>query len=100
MSARPGQGSSEAHPRTARPHFKGHTPVRHGPGDWRCRCGEPLYAWRWSEGGMDEGYRIKMTGRRGAREAMRYHRAALWMESPPGQAALRRALTGTAGGQE
>jgi hypothetical protein len=44
------------------------------------------------EGGCDEGYAIKMTGRRGARDAMRYHRAQLWLDSPAGQAALAEAV--------
>jgi hypothetical protein len=73
--------------------YPGHTPVRSGPGDWSCKCGIPLYSWRWSEGGPDEGYRIKMAGRRGAREAMRYHRGDLWMAATEGRAALAAAIS-------
>jgi hypothetical protein len=39
----------------------GHTPRRHGPGDWRCECGRPL------AGGS----------RAAARDAMRIHRVDL-----------------------
>ena len=57
---------------------RGHTPVRHGPADWRCRCGVPL-------SGGPYGY-----GRMGARDVMRFHRSDLWMQSPEGRAALLR----------
>jgi hypothetical protein len=43
----------------------GHTPRRHGPGDWRCACGRSL----------SDGSRGK--GRAGARDAMRIHRLDL-----------------------
>lgn len=43
----------------------GHTPRRHGPGDWRCACGKPL----------SSGSRGK--GRAAARNAMRIHRLDL-----------------------
>lgn len=60
--------------------YRGHSTVRHGPGDWRCVCGTPLRSWRWGDDG-DEGQRIPMTGRSGARDAMRFHRSTLWMDS-------------------
>jgi hypothetical protein len=43
----------------------GHTPRRHGPGDWRCTCGRSL-----SGGSLGK-------GRAGARDAMRLHRLDL-----------------------
>jgi len=43
----------------------GHTPRRHGSGDWRCACGKPL------SGGQ------RGSGRAAAREAMRIHRLDL-----------------------
>lgn len=43
----------------------GHTPLRHGPGDWRCACGRAL------SGGS------RGKGRAGARDAMRIHRLDL-----------------------
>jgi hypothetical protein len=43
----------------------GHTPRRHGPGDWRCACGRPL------SGGS------RGKGRAAARNAMRIHRLDL-----------------------
>jgi hypothetical protein len=54
---------------------RGHTPVRRGPGDWRCKCGERLRSWRFLDG--DEGPTIPLTGRAGARDCMRFHRADL-----------------------
>ncbi len=45
----------------------GHRPARHGPGDWRCTCGQKL-----SGGPLG-------SGRRGARDVMRFHRLDLWM---------------------
>lgn len=50
-----------------RPRFRGHRPVFHRPGDWRCSCGVPL------SGGPFG------SGQRGARDVMRFHRADLWM---------------------
>jgi hypothetical protein len=44
----------------------GHTPVRHGPADWRCKCGVGL------SGGPCG------PGRIGARDVMRFHRIDLW----------------------
>jgi hypothetical protein len=43
----------------------GHSPRRHGPGDWRCSCGRPL------SGGS------RGMGRAAARNAMRIHRLDL-----------------------
>jgi hypothetical protein len=43
----------------------GHTPRRHGNGDWRCTCGRPL-----TGGSLGE-------GRTAARDAMRFHRLDL-----------------------
>jgi len=43
----------------------GHTPHRHGPGDWRCACGRKLSG------------STASNGRAAAREAMRIHRLDL-----------------------
>jgi len=59
--------------------FKGHALVRHGPGDWRCRCGEPLRYWRWHTAPDGTSYRIDSTGKDGAQEAMKLHRGYLWL---------------------
>ena len=60
----------------------GHHLVRHGDGDWRCACGVSLRSWVYGSE-MDETY--PDTGRRGARDAMRFHRMDLAMarERPP-----------------
>lgn len=45
---------------------RGHTPVRHGPGDWRCTCGTTLSGGPYGP------------GRAGARDVMRrFHRLDL-----------------------
>lgn len=49
------------------PAVKGHTPVWHGPGDWRCKCGVALSGGPYG------------TGQRAARDIMKYHRLDLWM---------------------
>jgi putative hydrolases of HD superfamily len=61
--------------RRSRQRFPGHAPVRHGEGDWRCKCGVPLNSWRYA-GGI-EGPHVAWTGRAAARDMMRYHRADL-----------------------
>jgi hypothetical protein len=73
-------------PRTREPDFKptrrsfpGHALIRHGAGDWRCRCGEKLRYWRWHIAPDGSAYRIDSTGKDGAREAMKLHRAHLWI---------------------
>lgn len=50
------------------PAVKGHAPVRHAPGDWRCKCGVGLSGGPYGN------------GQRGARDVMRFHRLDLWME--------------------
>jgi hypothetical protein len=61
----------------ARHAFPGHAVVSDGHGGWHCRCGEPLRYWAFADG--DEGPRIELTGRDAAKEAMRLHRAGLWL---------------------
>jgi hypothetical protein len=45
--------------------IRGHSLVRHGPGDWRCTCGTTLSGGPWG------------SGRAGARDVMRFHRMDL-----------------------
>lgn len=54
--------------------FRGHRMVRHGPSDWRCACGHPLRYWK-----FQGGKRIDLNGYDGAQEAMKLHRAYLWL---------------------
>jgi hypothetical protein len=63
---------------------RGHALVRHGPGDWRCKCGVTL-------SGGPFGY-----GRQGARDVMRFHRIDLQMAEMTRDAAR---LTAMAAGQ-
>lgn len=82
-----GRGELLEMPTNFAPAFLGHAPVRHGDGDWRCRCGVPLRAevsnWEYDEPWLN-------TGRRGARIAMRSHRldleVAVWWSTPEGKA--------------
>ena len=67
------------HLKPPRRFFYGHAPVRHGDADWRCKCGERLVWWRLHEAGDGTVYRIPSTGKNGAVEAMRIHRAKLWI---------------------
>jgi hypothetical protein len=59
--------------------FPGHALVRHGDGDWRCKCGERLRYWHWHTEPDGSTWRIDSTGKDGAREAMKLHRAHLWL---------------------
>lgn len=62
-----------------RTYFPGHGMVRHGPSDWRCKCGEPLRYWKWHTEPDGTSYRIDWNGHQGAQQAMKLHRARLWL---------------------
>lgn len=49
------------------PAVRGHRPMYHGAGNWRCVCGKQL-----SDGPLGN-------GQRGARDMMRYHRLDLYL---------------------
>ena len=63
----------------ARRSFPGHAITCHGPGVYRCKCGEPLRSWKIHTEPDGSAHRIDITGRDAAREAMALHRARLWI---------------------
>lgn len=64
---------------------KGHRIIHHGPGDYRCECGEELWV---RVPAMEDEDAYDWRSRPAAELAMRQHRHDLWVKTPEGQAFL------------